>query len=569
MAEYIGITIGPIFDTLLLAHSPAAMWFASKMFSGLTETICRNLPSNSKVTILSPHFNNTVYKDGIGRYHDRIIIKSDSTVDIENIVLKSEMEMAETVTTALGIEKDTESWEHTVEFLKQYLQIHWTTLPEDKINGSAFLNISKILDSLEQMPSPNISETNDNPFKQIFKGRTFGNEYVKKYVKTKYSNLWLLDEEQKNFRDIVSIAGTKDGFKRSEYFAIVEADGDGIGNYINSIGDENVSGFSKNCFDYAQKAHALITKFGAMTVYAGGDDLLFIAPVYRNEKTVFDLCHDIREIFKNTVANNNDSPSVSFGIAIRYEKFPLYETLNSSINALYEVKESVPGKDAMMIDFMKGSGQGIKLLIPNDEFGSFKSILSSYYAPALNTDDKNKGIHSVIYALEKNKTLFNNVIGDETLSCLMDNIFDNTAHKKFENFLSGIKNNIIDFKNSQLCDLSSALSKADSIKSFIKGLGAADDVFDSIITEIGKYNDEICLSSTTVLKERIDKAVYAATDINSLTDEDIKEISSRFFENILCRRRIMLTDTEHKGDYVKAFESILRLSKFFIEKAGK
>ena len=38
--EYIGITIGPIFDTILDASSPAAMWFTSFLFSDLTRRIC-------------------------------------------------------------------------------------------------------------------------------------------------------------------------------------------------------------------------------------------------------------------------------------------------------------------------------------------------------------------------------------------------------------------------------------------------------------------------------------------------------------------------------------------------
>ena len=37
--KYIGITIGPIFDTIQDASSPAAMWFTSFLFSDLTRRI--------------------------------------------------------------------------------------------------------------------------------------------------------------------------------------------------------------------------------------------------------------------------------------------------------------------------------------------------------------------------------------------------------------------------------------------------------------------------------------------------------------------------------------------------
>ena len=43
---YIGLTIGPIFDTLNLASTPAALWAGSYLFSSLTKTICELLVSD-------------------------------------------------------------------------------------------------------------------------------------------------------------------------------------------------------------------------------------------------------------------------------------------------------------------------------------------------------------------------------------------------------------------------------------------------------------------------------------------------------------------------------------------
>ena len=39
--KYIGITIGPILQTLEEAGTPAALWFASSYFSDLTRRICQ------------------------------------------------------------------------------------------------------------------------------------------------------------------------------------------------------------------------------------------------------------------------------------------------------------------------------------------------------------------------------------------------------------------------------------------------------------------------------------------------------------------------------------------------
>ena len=77
MKKYVGITIGPIYDTILEASTPAALWFASSMFSDITKRICKAvlLEKNfSGVTLLSPYYAGDMEEnDGVGKYHDRII----------------------------------------------------------------------------------------------------------------------------------------------------------------------------------------------------------------------------------------------------------------------------------------------------------------------------------------------------------------------------------------------------------------------------------------------------------------------------------------------------------------
>ena len=41
--KYIGITIGPIFETMSLTSSPVALWAASYMFSLLSRSLCEVL----------------------------------------------------------------------------------------------------------------------------------------------------------------------------------------------------------------------------------------------------------------------------------------------------------------------------------------------------------------------------------------------------------------------------------------------------------------------------------------------------------------------------------------------
>ena len=44
--NYIGITIGPIFDTMNMSSSPLAIWASSYMFSLLSKTLCKLLVDN-------------------------------------------------------------------------------------------------------------------------------------------------------------------------------------------------------------------------------------------------------------------------------------------------------------------------------------------------------------------------------------------------------------------------------------------------------------------------------------------------------------------------------------------
>ena len=74
--KYIGITIGPILQTLEEAGTPAALWFASSYFSDLTRRICQALTIHMEgIQIYSPYYSETtVDNDGVGKYHDRILL---------------------------------------------------------------------------------------------------------------------------------------------------------------------------------------------------------------------------------------------------------------------------------------------------------------------------------------------------------------------------------------------------------------------------------------------------------------------------------------------------------------
>ena len=82
MNKYIGITIGPIFETINMAGTPAALWAASYMFSMLSKTVCETLVEKgvAEEDIIAPYYKKgdplLSKNDGIGLFHDRIVFRS-------------------------------------------------------------------------------------------------------------------------------------------------------------------------------------------------------------------------------------------------------------------------------------------------------------------------------------------------------------------------------------------------------------------------------------------------------------------------------------------------------------
>ena len=108
----------------------------------------------------------------------------------------------------------------------------------------------------------------------------------------------------------------------------------------------------------------LVEDYGGQVIYQGGDDVSFYAPVYNEIKSldIFGLIKQIDEALKNTISNNGDvkrlgiSVSMSYGVAISYEKHPMAETRQLAEELMYEAK-AIEGKNAIVWKLRKHSGQ--------------------------------------------------------------------------------------------------------------------------------------------------------------------------------------------------------------------
>ncbi|TWS95555.1 type III-B CRISPR-associated protein Cas10/Cmr2 [Streptococcus sp. sy018] len=455
--KYIGITTGPIFKTIKEAISPTGLWYASKFFSEVTKTLCEHIVYHCpKAIIFSPYFLEVeTQDDGIGKYHDRILFTSPNieiTV-LDEIVEKTKSKMVSYLTVFKDV--DTAQIEN---FLSDYLQISFCIFDEKELDGkNIILTLNKSLDALELMATSKIAE-DINYFERLFVGEDKKrNIYVQSsllYQQIAKNENFLWQEGKGHFRSITDIA-RGDTEHSLPYFTVVNSDGDKFGRLLTRIcqeDDENIlpleqqvdriCQFSKACLNYAKRAAQMINNRGGMTIYAGGDDLLFLSPV----KPVLSICQELQQIFWTVFTDNpifsekllkELEVSLSFGISIHYEKFPLYEAIEESIQLMYKAKNH--GGNQIKVNITKHSGQAITLSITNN---SLKHLIQFINVSHLSDEI----LQSLAYKINNLSTLFYTIFeqtliqkwSDKTFVNIFCNYFDNHDQLDFREYLENV-----------------------------------------------------------------------------------------------------------------------------------
>ena len=453
--NYIGITIGPIFDMMSLVSTPAALWATSYMFSMISKKTCEKL-YEKKAEIISPFYDNPDNElfnknDGIGLFHDRIIIKKSSNITLDEVNTIRE-EVLKEVSLSFNLKED--------ELIKRVLYI--AAEIETNKEENPILKGGKILDSLELSRKIVFTETS-NAILSAFTGALISDkddmrlsknskikDFAKEMLDTKKWSLLKKDGDIKNLSDIAGPSKIS-GMKKHNYYAIVRSDGDNMSKIIerlplNESTDEDgkktltFTSFSKTCLEYCSEVAECVKKFDGVPVYSSGDDLLAIMPCDAGEKgTVFDFVKEVNETFakmfdpfikmiKDVNEGKPDDkkiavPSLSFGISICFKKFPLYEALEDSATLLFGIAKSK--KNCMAVRLQKHSGQSVGLLIYNDVLDDFLKIQKTTLKKA---DSASEILLSALYKTEQFSRLFLKAEGKQ-IKYLFENTFDAPDHK--------------------------------------------------------------------------------------------------------------------------------------------
>jgi len=449
---YLALTIGPIYKTLSGARKTRELWGGSYLFSYLMEQILEPFKDNDFIV---PFIDKTLFdkekKRTVGLFHDRAIFvaKEGDRKKLKNRIVEVLDELADNS----PLDK---------KFVKNYFQINPVEVTlDDKENP--ILSITPYLDTAELFYR--VAPYDESRLKKFLKednrylkNRAFSSAEQKRgfpslpeialhelLESTDIRNYFAgrFDEEESVYE-----AAPYKKLIRSyhKYVAIVHADGDNMGKVVESLKNKDFQAFSKALLEFGREATDVIKNFGGTAVFAGGDDLLFFAPVVDNGRTVFELCDAITEIFDDKMKPFNEkieqNATLSFGIGITYYKYPLYEALERSRNLLAKAKNEKKEKNAIAFEVIKHSGQTFGTVIPKSDERLYKPFLNLTHYPQNRENDEEVFLHSLHHKLAQHTKTVAKIATmsnpEKRLKNFFDNYFNESGHDAYREFFDAL-----------------------------------------------------------------------------------------------------------------------------------
>jgi len=229
--------------------------------------------------------------------------------------------------------------------------------------------------------------------------------------------------------------------KRSyfKYFAIIQADGDNLGKVLGKLANfEEAEIFSKSLFNFAEEARKIIEKYKGYTIYAGGDDILALAPVaFKNSngkvETVIGLAMELSDAYRKSVGKKHGETTLSIGVNIAYYKFPLSIALKNARSQLVNKAKS-GDKNSLAVLLTKHSGHQIefKFKFNSKEIDLFSKLLSGTLGEEFEFPN------SMHHNLSRFKKLITYIPKEDRLGAFFENNFNEPVHHNSK-YAQGIK----------------------------------------------------------------------------------------------------------------------------------
>jgi CRISPR-associated protein Cmr2 len=480
--KYLAITIGPIYKTMQMARKTREFWAASIMFSLLAKELCLQLLKKGckEEDFLVPSKNIFGRKLlNVGLYLDRIICELPANLKFEDIeediiipALKELTAIFNTVTLSNGNHLD-----FTEKELKQYFNIYAVckevedNCPLEKISPP--LNVLELFDNTISDSSSvdykikdfieNVNTEYDDDNKAIqstfletyYDLRDFNyNIRIPSIVEISTMALRYKPtlEQKPHYKEILNktiwkakplenelFIKLKESYgeflhNHHKYFCVIQADGDKLGTTLLKANAASVAGISTDLIQWGENALKLLTDYGALPIYIGGDDLFCFAPVNNNtesgiskKQNILDFVNMLNESYNNMPSLKGKS-TLSIAVKLVYYKSPMYKAYSDTYTLLHKAK-AAPNANSCCLSFDKHSGQ------PHEFIYSFDGNYETYIKPiadAMQFDSKEKSfLTSVMYKLRDNEELISTISKDGVrLWAFFQNNFDEAKENK-------------------------------------------------------------------------------------------------------------------------------------------
>lgn len=434
--NYSAINIGPIVDTLSLARKPRELWSASYLFSYLMKCIYEEVEkelgleaiiSPAKVEFTQDELKLPSNARAVGLYPDRIYFKGK----IDPLVLRHNV-------------RDKMIFEHT-EIPFDYFNTMCVTC-EAAGDADAIRSLNRQMDALELFNmAPEVDAGND--VVPLLKAKT-----KEDGSKRAESRLFEIATGKRLFEvntlyDIARAGRIENEKSYDRYVCIVQADGDNVGKTVSNpaLPDGAVLKISQAMLEFGKEAAKMIDEFGGMPLYAGGDDLLFIAPVIgKDGRDIFQLVKELdNTAFKSvkeevgrcnrTVDGDPVEASLSFGVSCNFVKYPLYEALEGARHLLFDIAKhwkerkvaggkTIPGpKNVIAWNLRKHSGGSFDFT-----FSMKDATISSKFRTLVSEMQDDDIVSALAHKLRENENLLKAVLESDDASNRLDAFFDRT-----------------------------------------------------------------------------------------------------------------------------------------------
>ena len=495
MPQYTALTIGPIYKTISKARKTRELWAASYLFSRvIMQRVVEELKEEGVgAAIILPQIDASTAPPKVGLYPDRLYMEGDHRHALERAIKSVKRELI--------YEFNQTGCEQLQDFVERYFYFNVVVADiggRDQLMDTLFKYVAQT--ELHQQALPVDNYCIENLLLRVYKTDFFrqcfgeGHRYpslieiaTRKMVaggisREKFEELErmgraikrgaLSDDDEQEDAIIIGISHDsqlKEHFKQPhKYIAVVQSDGDSVGYLLGKIlaSDDSdlVSAFSQALGEFARAAVEAIERYGGEVVYAGGDDLLFFAPVLTYGGDIFHILDRMDAIFREKVLEHpqlkgfidqlDKKPSMSYGVAITYYKFPLNEARDRAYEMLLRAKEA--GKNRIGYHWQKHSGHHFTDVIKKRPFSQDKKngegseekrdeCVSDYYSLFLNLlgrvheGNVDRLFSSFIYNLNQHKTILSSILSDSNedekrkkLGYYFENFYDESIHKTDE-----------------------------------------------------------------------------------------------------------------------------------------